>query len=122
MRDKYGYDMSEEEMEEMESRANDASKGASGGNKFVKGLGKSYGKGLKKTGGKSSGVDTLSDGLMMSGNPYAMAAGGALKVISGVSKRRRQERQIKANAENDRRSKLMQAMSNLGQGIGSTGM
>lgn len=67
-------------------------------------------------------ADIGGDAMMASGNPYAMAGGAALKVFSAAAKRRRAEAQAKADAENKRRSNLMSAMSQLGSGIGSTGM
>jgi len=69
-----------------------------------------------------SAADTAGDVMMMSGEPTTMAAGATLKVISGIAKKKTAERQAKANAENDRRSKLISALGQLGSGVGSTGM
>ena len=71
--------------------------------------------------GKQLGTMLFSAG-MHTGEPTTMAAGATLAVISGISEKRAQERKDKANAENARRSRLMTAMTGLGQGVGSTGM
>jgi hypothetical protein len=77
-------------------------------------------KGLEEGGGGA--MDTAGSALMMSGNPYAMAAGGAMKVIGQVKAKREAQAQKRANDENNRRKNLQEALSNLGSGIGSIGM
>lgn len=75
-------------------------------------------------------IDDISNTTKMAGalksagmaNPTSLAAAGTLSVISKVADKRRAERQAKADAENARRTKLMGAMSKLGEGIGSIGM
>ena len=69
-----------------------------------------------------SAADTAGNVMMMSGEPTTMAAGASLKVISGIAKKKAAERQAKADAENNRRSKLISALGQLGSGVGSTGM
>ena len=56
--------------------------------------------------------------------PTTMAQAGAasLDFISDLAERKRKERQAEADAENTRRYKVMTALSDLGQGIGSQGM
>lgn len=91
----------------------------------TRGIADSLRKGAKSqmSSGNTSGVaDTAGTALMMSGDPTTMAAGATLKVMSSVADKRRKERQAAADAENNRRSKLITALGNLGQGVGSTGM
>lgn len=52
----------------------------------------------------------------------SQAGAATLGFISDLAERKRKERQAEADAENNRRHKLMSALSNLGQGIGSKGM
>lgn len=66
-----------------------------------------------------SAVDAASAGLMASGNPYAMGAGLALGVVSSGKKRKDAEKKAEAEAEMQRRSRVMGAMQNFGAGIGS---
>ena len=84
---------------------------------------KAAGKGAAETmAGGGSAMDTVSSGLMMSGNPYAMAAGAALKVVGGVQKKKEAQAKMQADAENQRRARLQDALSRLGSGVGSLGM
>jgi hypothetical protein len=66
-----------------------------------------------------SGADIASSGLMATGNPYAMAGGLALGVISSGQKRKASEKKAEAQAEMQRRQNVMQAMQNFGVGIGT---
>lgn len=74
---------------------------------------------LSSSGGTAS---TLGDIGLASGNPYGMAAGAALKVIGAVQAKKAAAAKLAAANENARRSKLMQAMAQLGSGVGSLGM
>jgi hypothetical protein len=87
---------------------------------FTKGVQDAGQKGLEESGGGA--MDTAGSALMMSGNPYAMAAGGAMKVIGQVKAKREAQAQKRANDENNRRKNLQTALANLGSGIGSIGM
>lgn len=81
---------------------------------------KSAGKAIASSDGSAS--DMVASGLLMSGNPYAMAAGGALKVLGAVRAKREKIAEQKAQAENDRRARLESVLSRLGSGVGSMGM
>lgn len=50
------------------------------------------------------------------------AAKSTFETLNAALERRRKERQAVADAENDRRAKLMSAMSSLGSGVGQMGM
>lgn len=66
-------------------------------------------------------ADQLGTMGMASGNPYAMAAGAALKVVGQAQAKKEQREQQKVNNEIARRNRVMQAMGQLGQGFGSIG-
>lgn len=68
-----------------------------------------------------SGADLASAGLMASGNPYLIAAGAGLGVLSGASKNRQMRERERIANEMDRRQRVMTAMSQLGTGVGSIG-
>lgn len=68
-----------------------------------------------------SGADLASAGLMASGNPYLIAAGAGLAVLSGASKRKEEREKERVQNEMDRRQRVMTAMSQLGTGVGSIG-
>ena len=116
------YDKFQNDPSQYDMGGSDASEGSMGDS--VSNMANVMAKRYSKSGGGSSGSVGKDVGsmMMMSGDPTTMAAGATLGVISGVADRRRQERQAKADAENDRRTKLMAALGNLGQGIGSVGM
>lgn len=57
---------------------------------------------------KNKAVDTASTGMMMSGNPYVMAAGLALQGVNQVDQAKRASEQEKINAYN---RKVMQQRS-----------
>jgi hypothetical protein len=63
--------------------------------------------------GGGNAMDIAGSGLMMSGNPYAMAAGAGLMVASGAQKRKDQERQAQWQAKQDRIQRQQAAISNL---------
>lgn len=77
--------------------------------------------GAKTMAGGGSGMDVASSAAMASGNPYLIAAGAGLAVLSGNEKRKREAAQAKIDAEMDRRNKVMTAMAGLGTGVGSIG-
>ena len=83
----------------------------------AKGIGQSIG-----SGGSGNTMDTAGNLALMSGNPYAMAAGGALKVLGAVRAKREKIAEQTAQAENDRRARLESVFSRLGSGVGSMGM
>lgn len=86
---------------------------------------KNVAKGMRnRANSKSSGsaAGDIGGAMMMTGDPTTMAAGATLKVVSGIADRKRKERQDKADAENNRRSKLMSALAGLGSGVGQLGM
>jgi hypothetical protein len=95
--------------------------GSVGDNEYLKKIADSYGKNAGSSGG-NGGAGALSGALMSTGDPYTMAAGASLAVISSISDKRKKEREAKANAENARRGRLMTAMAGLGSGVGSQGM
>lgn len=83
--------------------------------------------GMSKTGGSSragaaamqtmasggDATDIATSGLMMSGNPYAMAAGAGLSVLSAGSKRKQQEQEAKAISKQQRIERQQRALENL---------
>lgn len=89
---------------------------------FSTNFAKAYRSKAATTGYGESPAGIAGSAMLMSGEPTTMAAGAALKVVSSIADKRRREAQARADAENDRRTKLMTAMSNLGQGVGSVGM
>lgn len=109
--------------------ADDASKGATGNEtpeertKRLKGLAAGLEAGNKTQGG---GISKAGGGMLAAGaatgNVGLIAGGAALQVIGGISDKKKQAAQDKADAENKRRTKLMGALSQLGSGVGSVGM
>lgn len=88
-----------------------------------KGIQKAGQEGMQESNGSTA--DLAGNALMMSGNPYAMAGGVALKAISGIAERKRkaaQAAQAEADAENKRRVHIQNALSKLGSGVGTMGM
>ena len=105
---------------EAKGKVKTGSNNQEGSGDFKKSIQNAGAQGLAQGGG--GGMDAAGNALMMSGNPYAMAAGGALKVIGAVKAKKEKAAQAKADAENNRRAKLQSALANLGSGIGSIGM
>ena len=108
--------------------SDDASKGATTETpeekeKRLKGLAAGLSAGAKDQGGgvSKAGSTMLAAGAVTGGVPL-IAGGAALQVIGGISDKKKQAAQDKADAENQRRTKLMGALSNLGSGVGSVGM
>ena len=69
----------------------------------------------------ASTEDIASQGLIMSGNPYAMGAGLGLAVISADAKRKQRDREMKAQMQIDRIERQQRALSSLmslSQGMG----
>ena len=79
----------------------------------------------KTAAGGGSGEDMAASGLMTygasTGNPYLIAAGAGLGVLSGHKKRQREMAEQRVRNEMDRRKRIMDAMANLGTGVGSIG-
>lgn len=69
----------------------------------------------------SSAMDTLSSAGMASGHPAIMAASLGAKVIADKKARERAEQQRLVNQAIERRNRVAQMMSSLGEGIGSIG-
>lgn len=90
----------------------DASKGATPSTSFS-GSGAATGA-AKAAAGGGSAADVAAGGLMASGNPYAMAAGVGLSMMSASAKRKREAKnQAETNrvtAENTRRNNTMRAL------------
>ena len=57
--------------------------------------------------------DTISSGMIASGNPYAMAAGLGLKVLSGQRKEKYAEDQLRAKAKLESLQRQDSALSRL---------
>lgn len=69
---------------------------------------------------ESSGVDAASDAGVSSGNPYAMAAGLGLKVLSEKEKARRREHeqlQLMKQQRIDRQQRALSQLVNISQGL-----
>lgn len=66
-------------------------------------------------------TDTAGQGMMMSGNPYLMAAGLGLSAYGQAKQRELARKQQNVNREVARRNQVMQMMANLGSGIGQIG-
>ena len=60
-----------------------------------------------------SAEDALTQGLVASGNPYAMGAGLGLSVLSAKRKKEDAHREAKAKAENERRQRQVNALQSL---------
>ena len=86
----------------------------------------SFKQSMQKAGASSLGSGNASGDvgsmLMMTGNPKAMAAGAALKVMGAVRAKREKIAEQRAQQENERRARLEKLMSQLGTGVGSMGM
>lgn len=65
------------------------------------------------SGSGGEGLDTAGSGLMMTGNPYAMAAGLGLKVMSMGQKKQQAHRELKVRAKQDRIERQQVAISQM---------
>ena len=86
------------------------SKPASGGGFGWKGAGVGAARTIASGG---SVEDAAAQGLVASGNPYAMGAGLALSVLSAQRRKKDAHRQAKAKAENERRQRQVNALQSL---------
>lgn len=77
--------------------------------------------GAKTAASGGDGSQIASNAMMASGNPYLIAAGAGLGVLSAHQARNRANAQAKVDMEMERRARIAQAMSNLGTGVGSIG-
>ena len=107
------------DVDNMESKANfygdqaevhganaSALEAGSGGNPTASGVGSAIAKG-------GSPADMASNGLLASGNPYAMAAGGILKVASMGQQREQAKLEAQRAAFIDRQNKMREATDKL---------
>lgn len=62
-----------------------------------------------------SGADIAASGMMASGNPYAMAGGLGLAVLSANKKQKQEQENAKAQYENQRIQNQQSALSNMMQ-------
>jgi hypothetical protein len=70
---------------------------------------------------QGSATGAAATGMMMTGNPYLMAAGLGLKTVGAAKDRQLARQNQEVNNEIARRERVMNAMSRLGQGFGSLG-
>lgn len=67
-----------------------------------------------KTAAGGGGVtDSVASGLIASGNPYAMGGGLALSTLGAIRKKRQARENQKAQMENQRRQRQVQALQSL---------
>lgn len=66
-------------------------------------------------------ASTVGSGMMMTGNPYLMAAGLGLQVVGQAKERELKREAQNVNNEIARRDTVMQLMSKFGQGMGRIG-
>jgi len=77
--------------------------------------------GAKAAASGASGANVASSAMMASGNPYLIAAGAGLGVLSASQARNRANAEAKVEMEMTRRARIADAMSKLGSGVGSIG-
>lgn len=58
-------------------------------------------------------LDAASNAAIMSGNPYAMAAGAGLKVVSLAGKAKQAREQQRIQAEQERQDRIQRAITNM---------
>jgi hypothetical protein len=128
-KDSQGMAFNEDDMSQMsvkeDGSTGGAEEGATGGNKLISAMAKGASNNQSSKGNAASdigGALMTGGALMEVPSPWTMAAGAALKVIGGVQAKKEKAAQVAANNENNRRTKLMSALGQLGQGVGSIGM
>jgi len=98
--------------------SSESGSGSTGGSATKKGMAGA----AKSLGGGGSNDDAVGDGLMASGNPYAMAAGAALKVASAKRSRDYKEDLAVYSAQEERKKRLINALTTAAQSASNWGL